>query len=162
MCARKYKRYSDWKYQFVHYTTFKILRVKYTMLSLKKGQLTRSINNFASLRRRIFTVVPWIKTNLLRNISPRCEEIPPDWWIRGRWLVNCLVRSARTAADMSQDVCHRQRRSLNEFQSGRAKKTRAEHARIKSCGAGAAPREAPRSRARLPRTPRSVPPPAHT
>lgn len=80
-----------------------------------------------------------------------CEEIPADWWIRVRWLVNCLVRSARTAADMSQDVCHRQRRSLNEFQSGRAKKTRAEHARIKSSGAGAAPREAPSA-------PRSPPP----
>ncbi|CAH0700591.1 unnamed protein product [Spodoptera exigua] len=60
-------------------------------------------------------------------------------------------KAARTAADMSQDVCHRQRRSLNEFQSGRAKKTRAEHARIKSSGAGAAPREAPSA-------PRSPPP----
>ncbi|PZC82393.1 hypothetical protein B5X24_HaOG210434 [Helicoverpa armigera] len=49
---------------------------------------------------------------------------------------------------MSQDVCHRQRRSLNEFQSGRAKKTRAEHARIKSSGAGAALREAPSRRER--------------
>lgn len=70
-------------------------------------------------------------------------QIPSVRWIEVRWLVNCRVRSARTAADMSQDVCHRQRRSLNEFQSGRAKKTRAEHAWIKSCGASAAPREAP-------------------
>ncbi|KAG7311427.1 hypothetical protein JYU34_002470 [Plutella xylostella] len=33
---------------------------------------------------------------------------------------------------MSQDGCHRQRRSLNEFRSGRAKKTRGEHARAKT------------------------------
>ncbi|CAH2243452.1 jg9368 [Pararge aegeria aegeria] len=43
---------------------------------------------------------------------------------------------------MSQDVCHRHRRSLNEFRSRRAKKTRAKHARVKSGGAGATPREA--------------------
>ncbi|CAB3250037.1 unnamed protein product [Arctia plantaginis] len=43
---------------------------------------------------------------------------------------------------MSQDVCHRQRRSLNGFQSGRAQKTRAEHVQIKSCCAGTTPREA--------------------
>ncbi|CAH0404839.1 unnamed protein product [Chilo suppressalis] len=50
--------------------------------------------------------------------------------------------SARTVADMSQDVCHRPRRSLNEFRSRRAKNTRTEHARVKSCASGATPREA--------------------
>lgn len=119
-----------------------------TRCCAKKGQLTISVSKY------------FHGSSLNKDEPPQkqlssCEEIPPDWWIRVRWLVNCLVRSARTATDMSQDVCHRQRRSLNEFQSGRAKKTRAEHARIKSSGAGAALREAPNSRA----PPRPIAPP---
>ncbi|CAG9784392.1 unnamed protein product [Diatraea saccharalis] len=43
---------------------------------------------------------------------------------------------------MSQDVCHRPRRSLNEFLSTRAKNTRAEHATVKSCASEATLREA--------------------
>lgn len=107
-----------------------------------------------------FSAVPWIKTRVLRNVVIGTES--PVWAADDSspagWLVNCRVRSARTARDMSQDVCHRQRRFLNEFQSGRAKKTRAEHVRVKSCGAGASPREAVPSAATTPPPPHGPPP----
>lgn len=115
---------------------------------MKNQQLANSIND---LSQSTFKAVRWKQTSLLRGVSVQCED-SGRVVIQVRWLVNWLVRSARTATDMSQDVCHRQRRSLNEFQSGRAKKTRAEHARVKSSEAGATLREA-RSTPRMPPAP---------
>lgn len=75
-----------------------------------------------------------MKTSFLESLVAKCGDSFKLATLSVSKLVNCRVRSARTAADMSQDGCHRQRQSLSEFRSGRAKKTRGEHAHTKTAG----------------------------